>query len=125
MAGASVGYKVQSHTIMAAYNRSVGDSYGVGASATSDATAAWHYRHPGSQWSISSGFDYQQLIGSAFRNSTSWRANASISRSLNSHLFVSAQYGYYRLPTDLLVAGQNLSQSGAVLMLSWSPSVVQ
>jgi hypothetical protein len=38
-------------------------------------------------------------------------------------MFVSAQYGYYKLPANLILAGQDLTQSGAVLMLSWSPSV--
>jgi hypothetical protein len=44
-------------------------------------------------------------------------------RSLGAHMFVSAQYGFYRLPANFLIAGESLSQSALVLALSWSPLV--
>lgn len=123
VAGVSVGYKIQSHTFTASYNRSAGDQYGTGAAATKSATAAWRWRVPNSQWTVSAAFDYQQLVQSEVQNSAGWRANASIARSLGSHMFVSAQYGFYRIPANFAIAGESLSQSAVVLGLSWSPSV--
>jgi hypothetical protein len=123
LAGASLGYKTQSHTFTGSYNRTVGDNYGVGANATSASSVAWQWRVPGSPWSVASSFEYQQLLSAAFVNATSWRANASISRSISAHLFLSAQFGFYKLPANLAVAGESLSQNGIVLMMAWSPSV--
>ncbi len=122
LGGASIGYKVQSHTFLASYDRSIGDVYGLGASTTSGFNGAWNWRRPGSAWSLFSGFGYQQLTGSIFRNTTSWRASVGVARAVGRHIFMNMQYGYVQIPSNLSTAGANIQESGIVLSATWTPS---
>jgi hypothetical protein len=122
-AGGSLGYKLRAHTLLGSFNRSLGDSYGLGAASTNAATAGWAWKAPGSSWSLSANFGYQQLSGSAVRGYESWRATGGIARALNAHVFMSVQYAYFTLPSNLVLVGEMLgAQSGVTMNLSWSPS---
>lgn len=121
--GGSLGYKLRSHTLLASLNRSLGDSYGLGSASTDAATVGWAWKAPGSSWSLSANFGYQQLRGSAVRGYESWRATGGIARALNAHMFVSLQYAYFTLPSNLVLSSEMLgAQSGVTMNLSWSPS---
>jgi hypothetical protein len=122
-AGGSMGYKLRSHTLLGSFNRMIGDSYGLGAGSTNAATAGWTWRAPGSSWSVSASYNYQQLNGSALLTNESWRATGGIARALSSHLFITVQYAYFKLPPTFLQANGSLdTQSGVTMSLSWSPS---
>jgi hypothetical protein len=123
LGSASLGYKTRSHTFLASYNRSLGDRYGLGSGSTSGATGAWNWRRPGTTWSVSSSFGYQELANSTFPSSKSWQANAGLGKALSRHVSMSLQYGYLRFPTSVTLVGANRSGSSAVLSLTWSPSV--
>jgi hypothetical protein len=121
--GASTGYKLYAHTFAASFNRYVGDIYGVGSSATENASGAWAWKIPGGSISVSAGFGYSRLINSAFVNNTSLTGNASVGKALNSYLVASVSYNYMRFPASLVIAGRsNVSQSAVMVSLSWSPS---
>ena len=78
---------------------------------------------PGSSWSVSATYNYQQLNGSAAFADASWRAVGGISRQLIAHISVSANYTYFNLPpTFSRVNGMEGAQSGVMMSLFWSPS---
>jgi hypothetical protein len=124
-AAASLGYKTTSNTFLVSYNRSIGDTYGLGAATTSAANGAWNWRRPGSTWSVFSSFGYQELGGSTFSNTRSWRGSGGLAKGLGPHVFVNVQYSYSQLPSNLAVSGANLNQNGVVVSASWSPSTYQ
>jgi hypothetical protein len=122
-AAGSLGYKMRSHALLASYNRSIGDAYGLGAGTTSAATAGWVWKAPGSKWSLSANYGYQRTDGSSLQNTESWRGSGGIARALSSHTFLSVQYGYLTFPPiQGALAGLQSAQSGVSVGLSWSPS---
>ena len=110
--GGSVGYKLRSHTLLGSFDRSVGDSYGLGSASTNTATAGWAWKAPGGSWSLSANYGYQQLNNSALRGGESWRATGGIARALSSHMFISVQYVYFTFPPNLVWWRKLGAQSG-------------
>ena len=122
-AGGSLGYKVRSHTLLASFTRSLGDSYGTGSSSTDAAMAGWSWKAPGSLWSLSANYGYQRLNGGVARGDESWRATGGIARALSQHVFMSVQYAYFTFPANLAALTGTLGAESAVMVgLSWSPS---
>jgi hypothetical protein len=122
-AGASTGYKFRSNTLLASYERTIGDAYGLGAAHTSVATAGWARKTPGSAWSLHAEYGYQQTAGSPLLNTESWRAMGGLARSLTNHLFIGVQYAYFAYPPrPEAITGLLSSGSGLNVSLSWSPS---
>jgi hypothetical protein len=121
--GGSIGYKVHAHTLIASFDRSLADSYGLGSTSTDSAMAGWAWKAPGSLWSLSSNFGYQRLNGGLVLRKESWRATGGIARVLNRHVFMSLQYAYFTAPA-YLSASANLTEpeNAVILGLSWSPS---
>ena len=74
--GGSLIFKTFAQTFLGAYDRTVSDSYGLGAGSTSSVSAAWHWKRPGSGWSLDAGGSRQQLQGNSFAGATSWRGTA-------------------------------------------------
>jgi hypothetical protein len=120
--GASIGYKFKAQTLLGSYARSASDTYGLGASATQSGTGAWTWNRTGSSISLSSGFGYTYLSGQAFPKTSSWTAHVSISKRLAPQLAVSATYSYVQFPEALLARATNLTVTGVMAGLSWSPS---
>jgi len=122
-AGGAIGYKLRSHTMLASYDRSIGDAYGLGAGTTSAATAGWAWKSPGSKWSLHADYGYQRTDGSHLLNTESWRATGGLARSLTNHMFLSVQYSYFTYPPiQGSVAGLLGAESGVSMGLTWSPS---
>jgi hypothetical protein len=119
--GGTLGYKTQSHTFLASYDRSLGDMYGFGSGTTSTSTGAWNWNRPGGNWALSVHAGYQQLNNMTFQNTGSWQTGISLSRSLGGHMSMSAQYIYLRLPTDIRATGLTGVEDGVNFGLTWSP----
>jgi hypothetical protein len=124
LAGGSIGYKLRAHSLLASYNRTIGDAYGLGAGSTSNATAGWSMKAPGSRWSLSATYGYQRTDGSTLYNTESWRAMGGIARALSNHLFMSFQYSYFTFPSSQNADAARLlgAESGLSMGLTWSPS---
>jgi hypothetical protein len=122
-AGGSIGYKMHAHTLIASFDRSLADSYGLGSTSTDSALAGWTWKAPGSLWSLSANYGYQRLNGGLVIRNESWRATGGIARALNGHVFMSLQYAYFTAPA-YLSASANLTEpeNALILGLSWSPS---
>jgi hypothetical protein len=122
-AGGSIAYKLSSHTLIASFDRTLADSYGLGSASTDSAMAGWVWKVRGSSWSLSANYGYQRLNGYLLGGNSSWRATGGVARSLNQHLFVSAQYAYFTSPTSLAaLTGVTGAENGVIVSLSWSPS---
>jgi hypothetical protein len=120
--GGNIGFKTSSHTLLAGYDRTLGDAYGLGSGTTGSATAGWSWQRPGSTWSASAGASYQQLNNPLFRNTRSWRVNAGLSRFIGDHVVTSCQYVYFQLPADMRIVGRQNVENGVLLSLAWVPS---
>jgi hypothetical protein len=122
-AGGSIGYKVRSHTLIASFDRSLADTYGLGSTSTDSAMAGWSWKAPGSLWSLSANYGYQRLNGGVEQGNDSWRATGGIARALSQHVFVSLQYAYFKVPASLAALTALTGAENAVMVgLSWSPS---
>jgi hypothetical protein len=119
--GGSLGFKTFSHTLLGSYDRTVSDSYGLGASTTSSATAAWQLRRPGSTWSLDSSVGWQQLGGNALTSTSGWHASAGFGRAIGTHVSLLTQYTYLYYSGQLQKSAYSLSQSAVRISLVWNP----
>jgi hypothetical protein len=120
--GGGLGYKVYSHTFLGAFNRTVSDVYGLGANTTDASTGAWNWKRPGSTVSVSASIGYSKLNGPMFPSADSWTASAGVGKALNAHFAISAGTTYTQFPRFVLTRTANITQTGVVVSLSWSPS---
>lgn len=121
--GAGIGYKVYAHTFVASFSRSVADIYGLGASASENSGGAWAWKRPGRTYSFRAGFGHSRLISDAFPKTRSWNVFASAGKSLNSHFAATVSWSYTQFPATIFVASSDITRSGVMASLSWSPSV--
>jgi hypothetical protein len=120
--GGGIGYKLYAHTFMASFTRSVSDVYGLGASATESSSGAWAWKRPGRSISVTSSFGYSRLINTVIPDTRSWTGLISAGKALNDQIAIGASYSYFRLPTSIVIAASDLTRSGVIVSLSWSPS---
>jgi len=120
--GGGLTYKTLSHTFLGSYDRTVSDSYGLGASTSSTATAAWHWRHPGSSWGLDSSFSWQQLQGNnALANTSGWSTTAGLTRAFGAHITLTTQYVHLSYSGGLLAAAYHYSQDAVRVSIGWTP----
>jgi hypothetical protein len=123
--GGSLAYKTFWHTFLGSYDRTVVDSYGLGASTTSSATAAWRWGHPGiGSWWLDSSFTWQQLQGGALANTSGWHATIGLSRAIGTHAVLITQYAYEDYSGGLLALTSHFSQSAVRVSIAWTPRPV-
>ena len=119
--GGGLGYKTFSHTFLGSYEHAVSDSYGLGSSTSSSATASWHWARPGSSWSLNSSFAWQQLQGNALANTSGWQATVGLSRALAAHMVLLTQYVYLKYSGGLQAPAYGFSQSAVRVSVAWNP----
>lgn len=119
--GGSLAYKTASNTFLGSYDRTVIDSYGLGASTTSTATAGWHWRHPGSSWWLDGSFSWQQLQGGALANTSGWHTTAGLSRAIGTHVVLLTQYVHLDYSGGLLSSLYHTTQDSVRVSIAWVP----
>ena len=120
--GGSLGFKTFSQTFIGSYDRTVVDSYGVGASTTSTAAASWRWNRPGSTWWLESSAGWQQLQGNALTNTSGWQTSAGFGRAFGAHLALLTQYAYLSYSGQLEKSVYSLSQSAIRVSFVWYPT---
>lgn len=120
--GGSLGFKTYTQTFLVSYNRSLGDTYGLGSSTTSVASAAWTWRRPGATWSLTANGGYQELNNATFLNTRGWHAGAGITKRIGVHTTVGVQYIYVELPVNISLNGNESSQNGVSVSANWAPA---
>ena len=118
--GGTLGFRTFSHTLMASFDRTVGDIYGYSAEATSSVDGSWTWQRPGRNWWIESSLIWQQLPNSTL-DGTSWRATAGLGRTLGPRIALLTQFSYLYYSGRLDNAPFDSSQFGVRLSLIWSP----
>jgi hypothetical protein len=119
--GGSLAYKTLSHTFLIVLDRTVSDSYGLGAATSSTATASWHYRHPGSSWWLDSSFGWQQLSGGVLMNTAGWNTAVGLSRAISANVVLIAQYVHLDYSGGLLAAIYHTSQDAVRVSMELTP----
>ncbi|MCC6536712.1 MAG: hypothetical protein IT162_04130 [Bryobacterales bacterium] len=120
--GASLGYKVYSHTFMGSYTSQISDQFGLGANSNISSAAAWSWRRPGSSFSVASSFGYSQMVGPSFPNSGSWSGFVTVGRALNSHTSLSVSYRALQFPQTVFFYSPTNTVHGVTTSVSWSPA---
>jgi len=124
--GGNLVFKTFSQTFLGSYDRTVSDTYGLGATSTSSASTAWRWKRPGDSWTLDAAGTRQQLQGSGFGGTTSWRGTAGLGRTLTTHLALLTQYTYLR-NTGQVRTAYTISQSAVRLSVIWTiePEIIQ
>jgi hypothetical protein len=119
--GGGLTYKTLSHTFLGSFDRSVSDSYGLGASTSYSANAAWHWRHHGSSWGLDSSFGWQWLQGGALANTSGWNTTVGLTRAIGGHIVLLTQYSHLTYSGGLLAAAYHYSQDAVRVSIGWTP----
>jgi hypothetical protein len=93
-AGGNIGYRNHAHTLLAAVDRSIGDTYGLSANGSILAAVTWNWHRPGALWSMTANFGEEWLTVTGFNQVNTWRGGAGVVRKVGPHMAVSTQYAY-------------------------------
>jgi hypothetical protein len=118
-------------TLMASYNRTFVDEFGLGAQNLQMFSAGWSYAPLGSAWTatVAAGHQRSELAVSS-RNLQSYSVMAGINRKLSSHAGMSFQAFYLqannRLGQQFGITSQGRFESSGVRMLiTWFPTALE
>jgi hypothetical protein len=119
--GGSLVYKTFSQTFLGSFDRTVSDAYGLGATTTSTAGAAWRWRHPGNSWWIESSFSWQLLNDGALGDISGWRTTTGLNRAIGSYIVLFTQYAYMNYSQSFRVSESRFSQHAVRVAMMWTP----
>ena len=120
LAGASVAYKLSTHTFIASVDRNFGDSYGLGGQSTVSINGAWNWSPRGRDWALFSSIGQYRMLGSPLGNLNSWRASTGLSRKISTRAALSTEYAYATSSSPFGLI-PNFSQHAARVAVTWSP----
>lgn len=123
IAGASLGYRHLTQTVLLSYHHSISSSYGLGAAYSDMGQAAWGYHPLTSPWSIFASAAEERFVGGTLSGHlNAVVAQAGLSRKLTRHFFTSAQYAYIDSTSHYNAIPYSFAFSTAELALTWSGS---
>jgi len=121
LGGGTLGYRTQANTFQVSFDRTVGDSYGLGASDTVSALASWYWARPGSPWSLRVSGGEQQLEHGVLATVDTRQIGFSVGRAITRNLQLTAEYGYMRYSGGALFGA--ISPSSVRLAMVWRPGL--
>jgi hypothetical protein len=128
--GGSLGYKTRDNTFLGAYDRTLSQSYGVGASDTTTISAAWQWWRLGHSWGLSTNYMRDQFHSGPFGSLNGWRAAIALTRRLGNHMVLETGYTYASYATNAVlppyaanpgVSPYNSAQQAVRLSVMWTP----
>jgi hypothetical protein len=119
--GGALAYKTFSHTLLGSFDRTAADSYGLGSSTTSTASASWGFRPRGAAWWIQTRFSFQQLRSDVTSSSTAFQAIESLNRAFGNHLILLVQYAYLNYSRSSQTPSSSFSESAVRVSVVWTP----
>jgi hypothetical protein len=123
--GGSLGYRTYANTLMGAYDRILGQSYGVGAADTTIISAGWHWWRPGRTWGLTSNYGKEQLRNSVFGDVDGWRAALGATRLLGRHASLETEYSYASYIGRSGLLPYKSDQSAVRLSVAWIPEAAE
>ncbi len=122
IAGAVLGVKTGSHTVVISPQRTITNTFGV-AYNTTDVQATWIWQSRTRSWQLSSGVGYQRFDETTQSRVNAWRGTLGVGRKLGSQFVGQVQF------SDMSYSGRfdsaapyRFSQYGVLVSLSWVPS---
>jgi hypothetical protein len=122
--GGSLGFRTDSQSLVASYNRAANDTYGFAVGTVTTMSGAWNWRRVGSRWSVFASFGEQQTRSTGFDSLSGWQASGGVSTNLNPHTTLSTQYVYMNSSGTYLGAVNNLTVQSVRVSLGWAPQAV-
>jgi len=119
--GASLAFRTNAQTIMGSIERTVADSFGLGAATTTSSAVSWYWKRPGRAWWIESGASWQQLQGNGLAQLSGLRASAGVGRNFGRQLVLVTQYAYLDYLSQQQAAAYRQGQSAVRVSLVWTP----
>jgi hypothetical protein len=120
--GGNVGFRTRGNTFVASVDRTVADSYGLGAGSTVSSTGSWDWHRPGGAWRFAASGGWQRLDGVI--ELEGWAVKGSIARRITRQTGWSLSYAYM---SNAQRAGVRLPEQAQMtvhsvrLALFWSP----
>jgi len=119
--GGSIGFKTFRHTFLASYNRATTDSYGFAIGSNATAGGSWTWRRPGSAWSVSAGFQRQDIRNTGTYTVTGWQGFGGLDRYLGGHSRMSVQYVYLNNNGTYMRSPNSLTVQSVRVSFGWDP----
>jgi hypothetical protein len=122
--GGSLGYRAFTHTIVASYNRSASDTFGIATGLVTGASGSWSWRRPGSNWLFFATGSRQQIRNAGYTSLSGWQGSGGVSRRLGSSISWRTEYTYFLSAGTYLGISTNQSIHSVRVSLAWGPEVV-
>jgi hypothetical protein len=122
--GGTLGFQTGMHTLVASYDRSASDPFGLAVGTSTTMNGAWNWHLAGSPWSVFASFAEQQTRNNGFISLSGWTGSAGLSTRLNPHTTLSAQYVYMSSTGTYVGTFNNLSVQSVRVSLGWAPQPV-
>jgi hypothetical protein len=90
--GASLGYRMRSHTFIGSFEQNSYDSSTSVVGSNRRVSAAWNWRDPRRSWGLHAAFTRSDLSNTGFVNIGGWHASASFVKRLGWNLMTTATY---------------------------------
>ena len=124
VAGGSLGFRTSSHTFLGSYDRTVSDSYGVGATTTSTSSATWRWSRPGVGWWLEGSFSWQVARrcrpGRCRPGYIQLAGHGELGKQLGAHVALITQYVYLNYSGRLETSLYSQSQSAMRVSIVWT-----
>jgi hypothetical protein len=118
-----LNYSGRSHNLGLNGSRSAGDSVGLGATTSHQASANWNWSRPGSAWGLRGQASWYQMSISGFRgNATGGFASFGLVRQLTRETSFQANYGYQTFHSPFRGVVSNLSGHRVQMSWVWRPA---
>ena len=119
--GMSLGLKTRAYSFLVSGDRSLGQTYGVGAADTITTNAAWQWWRPGRNWGLSSNYMGQRSRGGVFGRVDGWRAAAGITRRVGRRAVLETAYTYASYSTTSILSPFDSTQHAVRVSVMWTP----
>ena len=117
----SLGYQLQSQTLVASYNRTNMEANGFAVGTSAIFSGTWSWRRPGARWSTFASLGQQQLGNTGFASLSGWTVATGFVAHLQGNIMLTAQYVYSNDTGTYLGNVTKLSVNSVRLSLGWAP----
>jgi hypothetical protein len=119
--GGALGFQTWAHTLLASYDRSAMDSYGLAVGSNTSMLGSWNYHRRDASWNLFASGGQQQVRSTGYVGISGWEASTGWSKRLTGHVNLSAQYVYMNSKSSFGSLREHLRVHSVRLSLGWAP----